>query len=230
MKVLGLVTSAMLLCGAAAVAQQRFTDTFDVNLRELASEGENPYFILKPGYQLVLEGREGGKAVQLTITVLPETLNISGVTTRIVEERETSGGALVEVSRNFFAIDPRTKDVYYFGEEVDIYEHGSVASHDGAWRHGTNGARFGLIMPGTATVGRRYYQEYAPGIALDRAEVVSVSTRSTTPAGTFDKCLRTRETTPLERGTEFKVYAPGIGLAEEGTLKLVSHGYIDQRR
>lgn len=230
MRVCCLIAAAVVLTAPAALAQQAFKDRFDVNLRELASEGENPYFILKPGYQLVLEGREGGKAVQLTITVLNETVSIAGVTTRVVEERETSGGALVEVSRNFFAIEPRGKDVYYFGEEVDIYENGKVTDHEGAWRHGTNGARFGLIMPGKPTAGLRYYQEYAPRVALDRAEVVSIATRSTTPAGTFDNCLRTRETTPLERGTEFKVYAPGIGLVEEGSLKLVSHKYINQGR
>ena len=210
------------------VAGQAWMDSFQVNLNELATEGENPYFVLKPGYQLTLEKKkEGGKLVQLVVTVLQETMNVGGVNTRVVEERETSGGQLVEVSRNFFAIHPRTRDVYYFGEDVDMYKNGKLDNHDGAWRHGTNNARFGLFMPGMPKIGMRYYQEYAPKVAMDRSEVVSLDERSQTPAGVFDKCVKMKETTPLERfAREFKVFAPGIGLVQDGDLKLVSHKYV----
>jgi hypothetical protein len=209
------------------VAGQAWMDSFQVNLNELATEGENPYFVLKPGYQLTLEKKDGGKLVQLVVTVLQETMNVGGVNTRVVEERETSGGQLVEVSRNFFAIHPRTRDVYYFGEDVDMYKNGKLDNHDGAWRHGTNNARFGLFMPGMPKIGMRYYQEYAPKVAMDRSEVVSLDERSQTPAGMFDKCVKMKETTPLERfAREFKVFAPGIGLVQDGDLKLVSHKYV----
>ncbi len=209
------------------VAGQAWMDSFQINLNELATEGENPYFVLKPGYQLTLEKKEGGKLVQLVVRVLQETMNVGGVNTRVVEERETSGGQLVEVSRNFFAIHPRTRDVYYFGEDVDMYKNGKLDNHDGAWRHGTKNARFGLFMPGMPKIGMRYYQEYAPKVAMDRSEVVSLDERSQTPAGMFDKCVKMKETTPLERfAREFKVFAPGIGLVQDGDLKLVSHKYV----
>ena len=59
---------------------------------------------------------------------------------------------------------------------------------------------------------------------MDRAEIVSVGERVTVPAGTFDRCLKTEETTPLEAGAkEYKIYAPGVGLVTDGTLALVSH-------
>jgi hypothetical protein len=58
---------------------------------------------------------------------------------------------------------------------------------------------------------------------MDRAEIVSVSERVTTPAGTFEKCLKTEETTPLEPGRESKLYAPGVGLVTDGSLVLVSY-------
>jgi hypothetical protein len=58
---------------------------------------------------------------------------------------------------------------------------------------------------------------------MDRAEVVSLSERVTTPAGTFEKCLKTEETTPLEPGRESKLYAPGVGLVTDGSLVLVSY-------
>ena len=207
---------------ALFVAAQPWTDTFPVDTKELVTAGESTYFVLKPGYQATFEGKEDRKAAKLVITVLPETVTIGGVETRVVEEREWQAGQLIEVSRNFFAMHPKTGDVYYFGEDVDMYQGGRVVSHEGAWRHGSNGARFGLMMPGTPAVGMRFYQELAPRVAMDRAEIISVSETLTTPAGTFTKCVKSKESTPLESGSEYKIYAPGIGLVQDSTLKLVS--------
>lgn len=64
----------------------------------------NPYFILEPGYQLILEGEENRQLARLEITVLHETKTITGVKTRVVEEVETIDNELVEVSNNYFAI------------------------------------------------------------------------------------------------------------------------------
>ena len=63
----------------------------------------------------------------------------------------------------------------------------------------------------------------APGIASDRAENVSTNVTFKGPAGMFENCLKTKETTPLESGTEYKLYAPGIGLVQDGEMKLVKH-------
>jgi hypothetical protein len=196
---------------------------FAVNSADLATVGENPYLVLKPGFQLVLEGKESGKAVRLVVSVLDETKTIGGIDARVVEERETENGVLVEVSRNYLAIHKMTRDVYYLGEDVDEYKNGKVSGHGGAWLHGVGGAKFGLLIPAAPVVGQRYYQEAAPNVAMDRAEVVSVTERVTTPAGTFEKCLKTAETTPLECGREFKLYAPGVGLITDGSLVLVSY-------
>lgn len=200
-----------------------WTATFAVEPGELAAEGRNPYLILEPGYQLVLEGG----AVRLAVTVLNDTTTVDGVETRVVEERETNKDQLVEVSRNFFAISRRTNGIFYFGEEVDMYKNGVVASHEGAWRSGKDGARFGLLMPGEALLRARFYQEIAPRVAIDRAEIVSLEAAVQTPAGAFRNCLKVEETTPLEPGVrEAKYYARGIGLVQDGNLKLVRHGKI----
>jgi len=189
-----------------------FTDTFTVDEKDLASSGKNPYFSLEPGFQLVLENPE--KKEVLTITVLDETKKIGNVETRVVEERETVDGKEKEVSRNFFAICKKTNSVYYFGEDAG-----------GAWMHGEKGARFGMLMPGTVLLGARHYQEIAPGAAMDRAEVMSLTETVETPAGKFEKCLKVLETTPLEPDDKaFKYYAPGIGLVREGGMKLVKYG------
>jgi hypothetical protein len=197
--------------------------TFNVGAADVATAGENPYFILKPGSQLTLEGKESGKTIRLVVTVLDETRVVGGIEARVVEERESENGALVEVSRNFMTIHRTTRDIYYLGEEVDIYKNGKIVDHEGAWLHGSKGATLGLLVPASPVVGRRYYQEVAPGVAMDRAEVVSLSERVTTPAGTFEKCLKTQETTPLEPGDrEYKLYAPGVGLVQDGPLLLIS--------
>ena len=212
---------------AACVRTELWTAEFPIARGELGPTGRNAYFILEPGYSLVLEG--GGE--QLTVTVLNETRMVDGVETRVVEERETKNGKLVEVSRNFFAISKRTNDVFYFGEEVDMYKDGHVVSHDGSWLSGVNGAKFGLMMPGTVSLNARYYQEVASGVAMDRATIASVSDTVKTPAGEFTNCIKVQETTPLEPFiTEYKYYAPGIGLVQDGPLQLVKHGRSDGRK
>ena len=178
---------------------------------------------------MTFEGKDGGKPAGLVITVLDDTKTVDGVETRVVEERETKDGKIVEVSRNYFAIDKATGDAYYFGEEVDNYKNGKLVNHAGAWEAGKNGARYGLFMPAKPKVGQKHYQEIAPKEAMDRAEVISVEETVKVPAGTFEHCLKTRETTPLEPDEkEHKFYAPEVGLLIDGGMKLVKFGQKDK--
>jgi hypothetical protein len=198
--------------------------SFDLENCNFASTGENSYFILKPGYQVTLEGEEDGEELQLVMTVLDETKVVNGIETRVVEEKETEGSNLVEISRNYFALCKPTNNAIYFGEDVDIYEDGEIVSHEGAWLAGQNGSKAGMIMPEKVEVGLKYYQEIAPGVAEDRVEIVSVNDTLDTPAGTFDQVLKTEETNPLNPDEkEFKFYAPGIGLIQEEVIKLVNY-------
>lgn len=191
---------------------------FPVEKSRLVSSGTASYFNLTPGSVSVF--KEG--KTTLTVTVTPEERIIDGVKTRVVEEREETGGKPTEISRNFFALDPRTGDVYYFGEEVDIYKNGQAAGHGGAWQSGAGGARFGLFVPGAPRASDRYYQEVAPKVAMDRVEVVSTSETVTTPSGEFKNCLHLRETTPLEADVGHKWFAPNVGLIKDGDAVLVS--------
>jgi len=198
-----------------------WTARFDVDRGDLVNAGRNPYFILEPGYRLILENG----AERLVITVLDETKLVDGVVTRVVEERETNHGALVEVSRNYFAISKRTNSVFYFGEDVDMYKDGKVVNHEGSWLAGVNGARFGLMMPGLPLMRARYHQEIAPPVAMDRAEIVSLTEALRTPAGAFTDVVKIEETTPLEAGAkEYKFFARGVGLLQDGSLKLTRYG------
>ena len=199
---------------------------FDVKPENLSTTGVNTYFILKPGYQLILKGKEDNQEVTLTITVLNETNIVNGYNTRVVEEREEKGGQLIEVSKNYFAIDNKSKNVYYFGEAVDIYKNGKIEGHPGSWEAGKNTAKFGLAIPGNIKIGEKYYQEIAPNIAMDRAQILSDKVVYKTLAGNFISCLKTEETTPIEpKLREYKIYAPGVGLIKDDTLTLVKYGY-----
>jgi hypothetical protein len=212
----------------AAKSKVWYTDEFFIEDCTFADTGANQFFILEPGYQLSFAGEEDGEEVELVITVLDETKEVDGVLTRVVEERESADGELVEVSRNYFAICEQTNSVFYFGEDVDDYEDGEIVSHDGAWLAGEDDARAGIMMPGTVLLGSRYMQEIAPDVAMDRAHIISMNNTVETPAGTFEDVLKVRETTPLEPSArEFKYYAEGVGLIQDAGLKLEEYGQAE---
>jgi hypothetical protein len=208
--------------------EDEYTESFRAEDCTFSSTGRNPFFILEPNYQLVLAGGDAGEAAEVVITVLNETRQVNGTETRVIEERESIDGELVEISRNFFAICEETNSVFYFGEEVDDYENGNIISHEGAWLAGEDANRAGVIMPGTILLGSRYYQEIAPNVALDRAEIIGIGGLIQTPSGDFSDTLITRETNPLEPDVaELKYYAAGIGLIQEEDLMLQRYGFIE---
>ena len=217
-----LAIAALAITGFALASDNAWQDKFDVPKSNFASTGKNDFCILTPGYVQTFEGVEDGKKGKLIVTVTDQAETVDGVETRVVEEREWSEGQLAEVSRNFFAVDRSTSDIYYFGEDSDTYKNGKVADHDGSWRSGKNGAHYGLLMPAKPSVGQKFYQEIAPDQAMDRAQIVSLSEKVTVPLGTYENCLKTEETSPLEAGSkEYKLYASGVGLLVDGGLKLV---------
>ena len=218
--------TAMLFCLSHTSAQEKkadFVTNFPLEKGELTSTGRNAFFILEPGFTLILEDEK----VKVVVTVLNQTKKFGDIETRVIEERATKDGKISEVARGYFAISKKTKNVYYFGEDVDEYEDGKIVGHQGSWLHGVKGAKFGLIMPGTIVIGARYAQEQAPDVAMDRAENISVKETVITPAGLFKNCLKVEETTPLNaEHKEYKFYAPNIGLVQDGTLKLTKHGFV----
>src|SRR6516225_4671492 len=97
----------LLVAGAAALAAQPakdFQSVFAVDKKTLGVKGANPYFNLTPGYTL---SYRHGKDTD-TLTVLNETKQIDDVETRVVEDREIKNGQLVELTRDYYAIDSLT--------------------------------------------------------------------------------------------------------------------------
>lgn len=219
--VAGAIVQFAAACGVATESGSSYQTEFSISSCKLATTGRSTYFILEPGFQLLLEGGD----TKLEVTVLDETKTVADVVTRVVEEREWKDGKLYEVSRNYFAMCEQTRDVYYFGEDVDFYEDGKVVKHEGAWLAGEDGNKPGLMMPGTPKVGMKYYQEIAPGVAMDRAEIVSLEETCQTPAGTFSKCMKVKEGSAIEIfAKEYKYHAPGIGLVRDEDLQLIRYG------
>ena len=228
---LNILAAAAMLVFPPAMAQVKAADSWQkdftsaISKCNLVTTGRSEYFVLEPGFQAVLEGGD----TKLQITVLDETKTIDKIVTRVVEEREWKKGALYEVSRNYFAMCEQTKDIYYFGEDVDFYEKGKVVKHDGTWHAGGKN-KAGLMMPGTPKLKMKYYQELAPGVAMDRAEIVSLTEICKTPAGTFDKCMKVKETSGLNLiASEYKYYAPGVGLIRDADLQLIKHGFVKDK-
>lgn len=213
LSIVGLVSRAAAL---------EWTESFG-DERGFKATGAHPFWSLEPGHAVTLAGKDGKDSLELVIAVLPETRTVTGVACRVIEERETVNGKLVEISRNFFAIGNRTGSVWYFGEDVDNYKDGKIVDHGSAWLAGGNGAKAGVFLPGLPTLGSRFYQEIAPGQAMDRGEIVSLDETVKTPGGTFAGCLKLVETTPLEPGTEsVKLFAPGVGMVGDDGLRLTA--------
>jgi hypothetical protein len=220
------LAAASLSCGDDDKLEP-FVENVDIGLCDPARGGytldiSNPWFPLTVGSQLVLEGGEGGAQLRVVIIVRDSTVDIAGVTTRVVEEIETSNGELVEDSRNFF-VQVVDGTVCYFGEDVDVYEGGVIVDHPGQWRAGVGGAVPGIIMPATPEVGQAFRQEVAVGVAEDRSQFVAMNELMVLPGGTFNATLRSVETTPLEPGhLSHKAYARGVGLVVDNLSVLVS--------
>ena len=71
----------------------------------------------------------------------------------------------------------------------------------------------------------KYYQEIAPGVTMNRGEVVSLTETCKTAAGTFSRCMKVRGTSGMDaKKLEYKYYAPSIGLVRDQNLRLVSSG------
>ena len=224
-----LIFVTTLLCSLAFAEEANddgWNDSFPVETYTMVSTGnKNPYWSLKPGRYVVLGKIEPGGDEFVIITVLDETETVGNVETRVIEEREYEDGKLAEISRNFFAMDKKSKDIFYFGEDVDYYEDGQITGHSGQWRAGSDGARAGLYMPGRPIVGMRYYMEIHPGVAMDRAEIFDTGAAVETPAGTFKQSLIVTESSPLEPGDEsYKRYAPGVGMIFDDGLELYKRG------
>jgi len=190
----------------------------------------NPYLPLAYLKQDILEGKEEGHAIRIERTVKPKlnkSFKIGGqkVNALVVEDREYEDGKIAEVAIDYFAQDD-LGTVYYLGEDVDEYKDGKMAGHEGSWLFGVHTQKLGVILPAHPAVGDKFKSEDVSDTIHEEDEVLSTSETVTCPAGTYEKCVKVKETL-ADGKTEYKFYAPGVGVVREapsdGDVLLKSH-------
>ena len=181
---------------------------------EFSSDITNTLFPLVPGRTLVYEvvTPEGVEHIEYQETNVVRTLN--GINCREVHDVSSVNGELKEDTYDWFA-QRANGDVWYMGEFAQQLAGGFVEGIEGSWRFGKNGAKPGIQMRASPSVGEVYRQEYALGDAEDMARIISIDQSVTVPAGVFPHCLVTDEFSPLDPSAshvELKYFAPGVGL------------------
>jgi hypothetical protein len=207
-------------------AEKAFASVKFSHPREIA----NPYLPLASLKQDILEGKEGSKELRIERTIKPDlrkTFKVGKQTVEVLvmEDREFESSQLAEITLDYFA-QADNGAVYYLGEDVDEYKDGKVVGHSGAWLDGVQTKVPGVLLPGNPKLGDKFRSEDVPKITTEDNEVVSLSETLTVPAGTYQNCLKIKET--LSDGAiEYKYYARGVGCIREqpegGDVVLKSH-------
>ena len=185
-----------------------------VDPRHFVQGIDNPWMPLVPGTTFVYEnhGRARGSVERNFVTVLSATEEILGVECTTVHDVVFVDDERTEDTLDWFAQDDRG-NVWYFGELSYTLEQGRITDLGGSWRAGVDGAKPGIVMLASPRIGDFYRQEFQVGVAEDLAAVLSLSDSVRVPAGSFQDCLLTEESSPLEPGAiEHKDYAAGVGL------------------
>jgi hypothetical protein len=192
----------------------------------------NRYWPLKPGTKWVYNGTKDGAPERVDVAVTNKKKRVLGVDCVVVSDVVTSNYTLVEKTTDWYAQD-KAGNIWYFGEDTKEYKNGVVTSTQGTWEAGVDNAKPGIAVHGNPKRGTFYRQEYRPGIAEDKARVLSTKTTQKVPAGTFRGVLETYDIDPLNPDKkEHKWYAPGVGpvrvirfgSAHQEEIKLVKKG------
>ena len=194
-----------------AIAQTQKIYDPQINPVNFTAEITNKYFTLKPGKKLIYEGQTEDGLERIEILITDETKNIMGVETLVYWDKVWLDDVLIEDTRDYLAQD-KEGNVWYFGEDVDNYENGVLADHDGSWIAGVDGAKPGIWMEANPQVGDSYRQEYYKGEAEDMAEVLAINETVAVPYGTYTDCVKTYDWTPLDpTAKEHKYYCSEVG-------------------
>ncbi len=171
----------------------------------------NPYLPLKPGTTFIYEGPTPTGPEHRELIVTRNTRDILGVRCVEVHDIVMINDELEEDTLDWFAQD-MDGNVWYFGENSKQVADGLIVGLEGTWTAGVDGAKPGIIMEAHNAVGDFYRQEFSLDTAEDLAEVQSLTESVKVRYGSFDNCLKTLETTPLNLSdVSNKFYCPGIG-------------------
>jgi hypothetical protein len=211
---LGLLGGALAVAaGPATAALPQGSEPVELDPAEFSTRVDNPYFPLVPGDRYTYRETDRKTKERVVVGVSDETKRIAnGVTARVVHDRVSEGGEVIEDTFDWYAQDSEGS-VWYLGEDTVECRKGRIKNHSGSFEAGVDGAQAGVIMPVNPVPGLKYRQEYYAGEAEDKAEVLSVDEQVEAPYGHFTRALLTKDLVPLEpKVSEYKVYARGIGM------------------
>jgi hypothetical protein len=218
---LGLLGTTVAVAASPAVATAASTlpqgsEPVHLDPADFSTRIDNPYFPLVPGDRYIYRETDAEGAKQrVVVNVTNKTkLIANGITARVVHDRVTERGKVVEDTFDWYAQDS-DGNVWYLGEDTVECKKGKIKSHSGAFEAGVDGAQPGVIMPANPEPGLTYRQEYYAGKAEDKGQIVSLHEQAEVPFGHFPDVLMTKDLNPLEpKVLEFKFYAKGIGPVE----------------
>jgi hypothetical protein len=172
----------------------------------------NPYLAFTVGRIFNFRSRTPEGLETTVVEVTHDTKTIQGVVATVVHDQVSLDGSVIEDTFDWYAQDTEG-NVWYMGEDSRQIDHGVVVGTEGSWEAGVNGAVAGIAMLANPKVGMKYQQEFAAGVAEDMARVQSLSRSAQVPYGSFDDCLQTFETTPLDKTDRaYKYYVRGVGV------------------
>jgi hypothetical protein len=212
----GLVGATVAVAASPAFAVSTLpqgSEPVQLDPAEFTTKIDNPNFPLVPGDRYVYRETDGETKQRVVLSVSHRTKLIAdGITARIVHDRVTERGEVVEDTFDWYAQDS-DGNVWYLGEDTVECKRGKIKNHSGSFEAGVDGAQPGVIMPADPQPGLEYRQEYYAGEAEDRAAVLSINEQTQVPFGHFTGVLLTKDLVPLEpKVSEYKMYAPGVGL------------------
>ena len=200
---------------------------------------DNIYFPLNPGTFTVYQGEETDSETGETelerheVVVTHRTLDILGITSRVVQDQEFDDGLLVDETLSYYAQDT-DGNVWILGQSITEYEYDEAGNlieidDDESWLAGEGQSLPGLIMEATPETGEAYYQRFDIGEAEDQAEIVNSNISVSLDSGDFTNVVQIKEFSVLEPD-EFdnRYYAAGVGqilteeIDEDGEVSLAS--------
>ncbi len=180
----------------------------------------NRYAPFRPGAWWEYEKQTEEGLERIRVEVLKKRREILGVGVTTLRDRVWVDGVLIEDTIDWLAQD-KAGNVWYFGEISKNFEDGLLASLDGSWEAGKDGAKPGFWVKRAPQVGEFYRQEYAlDNEAEDIVEVLDLDAQEIVPFANGRRVLKTRDFTPLEPDAEEnKFYVPGVGFVSEVDLE-----------
>jgi hypothetical protein len=195
----------------------------DVEFARFLMGVKHTHLHLVAGNTWVYEAVTAAGTERTTVEVLVDERAFPEVNAVTVQSSVTLGDELVRDSTDWYAQD-NTGDVWQFGKDTCRYEGGECASTEGSWEWTGGDARPGIVLPGNPEAGGEpYYQVYYKGEVEDVGEVIAVGESVTVPGGSFEDCVKIRQTSKLDPAREqMKYYCPivGVALIEEGDVRI----------